>query len=283
MSRTRSLVATCVALSLAGVLAACSGSPASSPVAPSSSLAARPSNPGPNLRSPDHEFVELCKVYVGGTGPAVTFNITADIGDNGSIDDTFSTTLSGGQCQDIWVNGFAPDRIVVTEVVPTGSSPSFVISTRTGGVLATQPSVSGNVATALSGSNLGSLIVFTNTVTTPPPPAGVGGCTPGYWKQTQHFDSWTAPYTPNTLFSAVFENAFPGMTLLEVLSQGGGGLNALGRHTVAALLSSASSGVNYGMTPAQVIAAFNGVFPGGDYNTLHNTLAAANERGCPLN
>ena len=39
---------------------------------------------------------------------------------------------------------------------------------------------------------------------------------------------------------AGFDDAFPGMTLLEVLSQGGGGLNALGRHTVAALLNAAS-------------------------------------------
>ncbi len=63
---------------------------------------------------------------------------------------------------------------------------------------------------------------------------GGEGCTPGYWKQSQHFDSWTG-YSPSTQFSAVFENAFPGKTLLQVLEQGGGGLNALGRHTVAAL------------------------------------------------
>jgi hypothetical protein len=44
-------------------------------------------------------------------------------------------------------------------------------------------------------------------------------CTPGFWKQSQHFDSWTAPYDPTDLFSAYFEDAFPGETLRQVLSQ----------------------------------------------------------------
>jgi hypothetical protein len=113
-----------------------------------------------------------------------------------------------------------------------------------------------------------------------PPTAGSQGCTPGYWKQSQHFGNWTG-YSPNQQFSSVFENAFPGMTLLQVLSQGGGGLNALGRHTVAALLDAAST-IDYGLTPAQVIAQFNAVFPGGDYEGQKNLFQARNERDCPL-
>jgi hypothetical protein len=119
----------------------------------------------------------------------------------------------------------------------------------------------------------------------PEPPGGGEGCTPGYWKQCQHFDSWPAPYTPRTQFSAVFENAFPGKTLLQVLKQGGGGINALGRHTVAALLNGASSGVDYDLTAAEVISRFNAVFPGSvaDYESLKNFFEAFNEQGCPLN
>lgn len=111
------------------------------------------------------------------------------------------------------------------------------------------------------------------------------GCTPGYWKQPQHFDSWTTPYTPDTLFSAVFEDAFPGKTLLQVLRLRGGGLKALGRHTVAALLNAASTNVSYDLTPSEVIADFNGVFPGtkADYNALKDTFEDFNEQGCPLN
>ena len=119
----------------------------------------------------------------------------------------------------------------------------------------------------------------------PPPSGGGEGCTPGYWKQSQHFDSWTAPYTPNTLFSDVFENAFPGRTLLQVVKGGGGGLRALGRHTVAALLNSASPGVDYGPTSQDVIDMFNAVYPGTkkDYTTLKDIFQDLNESGCPLN
>ncbi len=113
---------------------------------------------------------------------------------------------------------------------------------------------------------------------------GSEGCTPGYWKQDQHFDSWTQPYDPGDLFtSAGFEDAFPGMTLLQVLEQGGGGLNALGRHTVAALLNVASGDVDYAYTSTStVINAFNAVFPGGDYEGLKDIFAGFNELGCPI-
>jgi hypothetical protein len=117
------------------------------------------------------------------------------------------------------------------------------------------------------------------------PPGGGEGCTPGYWKQEHHFDSWVG-YSPNQLFSSVFENAFPGMTLLQVLEQGGGGLKALGRHTVAALLNaSAGSGVDYKYTTAEVIQKFNNAYPatGAGYEILKNDFAQENERGCPLN
>jgi len=126
------------------------------------------------------------------------------------------------------------------------------------------------------------LVRVDTTPVLPPPPPGGEGCTPGYWKQSQHFDSWNG-YSPNQLFSSVFEDAFPGMTLLEVLGQGGGDLNALGRHAVAALLNTANGEVNFGMTTAGVINAFNGVFPGGDYEGQKNIFAALNERGCPVN
>ena len=113
---------------------------------------------------------------------------------------------------------------------------------------------------------------------------GGEGCTPGYWKQPHHFDSWS-DYSPDGLFSDVFEDAFSGYTLLEVLKQGGGGLDALGRHTVAALLNAASGDVDYGQSPAGVIDGFNAVFPGsrGDYNSLKYDFESANESGCPLN
>lgn len=111
------------------------------------------------------------------------------------------------------------------------------------------------------------------------------GCPLGYWKQEQHFDSWTAPYDPtNTFVSAGFENAFPGKSLRQVLNLGGGGLRGLGRHTVAALLSAAKPDVEYAYTPTQVISMFNAVYPGttAQYNALKEKFERQNEHGCPL-
>ena len=118
---------------------------------------------------------------------------------------------------------------------------------------------------------------------------GVGvaqGCTPSYWRQPHHFDSWPEPFTPDSPFLDVFgEDAFPGKTLRQVLRGGGGGLNALGRHTVAALLNAAAGEVSFGLTPSEVIALFNDVFPGAkdEYNELKDSFEALNEQGCPLN
>ncbi len=123
---------------------------------------------------------------------------------------------------------------------------------------------------------------------------GSEGCTPGYWKQSQHFDSWPSQYKPGDLFSATvgvhadattvtFEDAFPGKTLLQVLSQGGGGLTALGRHTVAALLNTASPDVDYAHTTTGfIVDEFNGVFPGGNYEGLKDIYEGFNSLGCPL-
>ena len=83
---------------------------------------------------------------------------------------------------------------------------------------------------------------------------GGEGCTPGYWKQSHHFDSWPAPYTPTMLFSDVFaDDPFPGKTLHDVLKQGGGHIKALGRHTVAALLNAGQGAVDYAFTTSEVI------------------------------
>jgi hypothetical protein len=136
-----------------------------------------------------------------------------------------------------------------------------------------------------SGKLPASLAWIVAALAVPLPEHGGEGCTPGYWKQAHHFDSWTSPYEPGMPFSDVFEDAFPAMTLLEVLKQGGGGLIALGRHTVAALLNAASPDVNYDMSVSEVIDAFNDVYPSSkdDYNAVKDMFEDFNELGCPLN
>ena len=120
---------------------------------------------------------------------------------------------------------------------------------------------------------------------TPPPGEGDEGCGPGFWKQAHQFDDWTSPYHPGDQFSEYFENAFPGMTLLQVLQQGGGGLNALGRQTVAALLNAASPDLDYQHNTGQVVSSFNSVFPDtkAQYEGVKDTFEAANNSQCRLN
>lgn len=115
----------------------------------------------------------------------------------------------------------------------------------------------------------------------PPPPPKPQYCSHGYWKQSQHFDNWVN-YSPNQLFSSVFDNAFPGKTLLQVLNQGGGGLNRLGRETVGALLNAGKLG-NFPYSQAQVISMFNATYPGSSnsYSTLTDKFEIP--ENCPLN
>lgn len=127
-------------------------------------------------------------------------------------------------------------------------------------------------------------------LTTPdctPPGDGTEGCTPGYWKQKQHFGNWVGynPIDPNasryeTVFGVDIFSGNP--TLLQALGTGGGGANRFGRHTTAALLNAASADVDYGFTVADVIAAVQAAVASGDLDSLSDKFEGMNERGCPL-
>jgi hypothetical protein len=116
------------------------------------------------------------------------------------------------------------------------------------------------------------------------PPTGGEGCTPGYWKQSHHFDSWV-DFDPDDSYSDVFgvSPSFGDKTLLQVLKQGGGGEKALGRHAVAALLNTANGGVSYAFTTAGVIDLVQQAYATNDFNGIKDQLEAENEQGCPLN
>ena len=117
---------------------------------------------------------------------------------------------------------------------------------------------------------------------------GGEGCTPGYWKQHHHFDSWVT-YTTGQSFDAIFGvDAQGDPTLLDAVKAGGGGFKALGRHAVAALLNAANPDVNYLFREADVIAMVQDAYQTGDAETTKDVLAEQNEQngatqGCPLN
>lgn len=124
----------------------------------------------------------------------------------------------------------------------------------------------------------------TSTPTSTPIP--FGGCTPGYWKQSQHFDSWLG-FLPNQSFEAVFGRDVPrNPTLLDALGMNGGGLSALMRHATASLLNASNPAVVVEPafdTTAEVIAAFQAAFDSGNYEPTKDLFAKSNERLCPLN
>ncbi len=70
------------------------------------------------------------------------------------------------------------------------------------------------------------------------------GCTPGYWKQRHHFDSWQEA-KPGQLFTTKFEIGTPtvdplnGLTMLQAL-QGGGGGDLVGARRILARAAAAA-------------------------------------------
>jgi hypothetical protein len=120
------------------------------------------------------------------------------------------------------------------------------------------------------------------TACPPPPPPGDEGCTPGYWKQSQHFDSWVG-YTQSQKYEAVFGVDVPGdPNLLQALQANGGGIFALERHSTAALLNASNPDVDYPLTESQVIAKVQAAVANGTIEQTKNELEKFNQLGCPI-
>jgi hypothetical protein len=123
----------------------------------------------------------------------------------------------------------------------------------------------------------------TPTTTSPPtttPPPKLEGCSPGFWKK--HLKAWSG-YSPTQTLGDVFTGLEPAVAsrkLLDALKKGGGGLNALMRHAVGALLNAAS--VDYPLTTGQIIDMVNAAIASHDKDTiesLKDTLDEFNNLG----
>ena len=112
---------------------------------------------------------------------------------------------------------------------------------------------------------------------------GTEGCTPGYWKQKHHFDSWSFYMTGDSFDSTFGVTSASDKDLLGALKTGGGGEKALGRHAVAALLNTARTDVDYSFDTNAVIDLVQDAYVTGDFEAAKNSLATENEKGCPLN
>lgn len=121
---------------------------------------------------------------------------------------------------------------------------------------------------------------------------GGEGCTPGFWKNNT--GAWPSTIDPDDDFCSWFDcpasfdlarpesGTLQDLTLLEALDLRGGGVNALARHAVAALLNAESS-VDFDLTVGEVQTAVNDALD--DPSTIEDVkddLEELNEQGCPL-
>jgi len=186
-------------------------------------------------------------------------------------------------------------NIVVTDdqgVVVTCPKTSLLSARNNGGVGESMICTGSGIAEAGQYGNVGKAEAFRDdgslsVMDTDPshyfgvePPSGGQGCTPGFWKQEQHFDSWVG-YSPSDSFDAVFGVSYGG-TLLEAADANGGGVNALARHAVAALLNSTNPDVDYLYSTDEVINMVQAAFASGDYEGTKDLFEYQNELGCPL-
>jgi hypothetical protein len=253
----------------------------------------------------DNTFAYVCVVSsVGGTyNYAITGAPFLGSGNPGPNITNAAPALAPGACANVANDGagagFAdPDNVTATQGIIPGTAQLDSVRIENArysqqGGTATLQGVdtipAGNPATGLIANERATRITFFYSEGQQ---GGGEGCTPGYWKQDQHFDSWVF-YTPGQTLESVFNMpdalGMDNTTLLQAL-QGGGGKGVQGaakilmRAATAALLN--SQGVNFGQTSAQVIASVNAALASNDRPTmiaLAADLDAQNNAGCPLN
>ncbi|MGE0816202.1 MAG: hypothetical protein AB7O28_16445 [Vicinamibacterales bacterium] len=272
-----------VAIVSAIALARCGQTPLNSPTSPTAAggSTAKVSGPigSPGDGDPTTEYLQICKTA--DSDLAGTFTVSSSAASGTFVP---TVTVQPGTCVIAVLIGGSGADYTVTETSSGLQSATFnTLDTSSGSPVYTSGAYT-NGSTLHVGGSIGHVLSFKN-VNEPPPP-GNQGCTPGYWRQAHHYDSWTG-YAPGDDFDATFGVNFftPNITLGTAVALGGGGVNALARHAVAALLSAASAGVNYPYSTADVIAIVQGTgaYAGLSVEARKNLLAAANELGCPLN
>jgi hypothetical protein len=117
------------------------------------------------------------------------------------------------------------------------------------------------------------------------------GCTPGYWKAPQHFDSWPAGHLPTDNLRAFFGGLAYNDTVINALNYGGGpGIDGakqiLFRAAVAARLNAFSDSIDYPISPGTLrtlVEAALATNDRADILELAADLDAMNNLSCPLN
>src|SRR5262249_4636774 len=115
------------------------------------------------------------------------------------------------------------------------------------------------------------------------------GCSQSFWKT--HLAAWPTTHQPSDTVGSLFAGLPPriaSLTLLQALRTDGGGLNALTRQGIAAVLNAAHPEVDYPIPETGVVDMVNTAVASGDASTIASatmTLATFNGLGargfCP--
>jgi hypothetical protein len=234
-------------------------------------------NPDVHLcENTDLEPGKVKVIKVGGTGE---FEVVVHLNWTGEEIDRFNVTVEDGECAVVHLNesGNFED---ITNVTVTETSPNFVSLEWSIILLRGDPTGEFHFGpqtdptfTAQVNQFKGAKATYLNEEDG----GGGEGCTPGFWRQSQHLQFWAATgLSPSDDFDTTFGVNFfsPDITLLEAVSLGGGGVNKVARHGTAALLNALHPDVDYAFTAAEVIAAVQAQDV--------DALVAANEAGCDL-
>jgi uncharacterized repeat protein (TIGR01451 family) len=224
-----------------------------------------------DLKVPCIDIVKTCDPQTASVGDLITYTIT--ISNCGTAEDGLdleNVTVSDSLLGDLSAS------FVDTLAIGASDTQTF---TRT--LEATDPNPLVNVATVNA-----TVVTLGNPVEDEDQcevgVAGEEGCTPGYWKSSP--GCWEC-YSPSTLFSDVFGVSIDGNpTLMQALGAKGGGVKALARHAVAAILNACDGDIAYPMSEAQIIAQVADAINAGDKDdieSLKNMLDMYNNYDCP--
>ena len=296
MLRTHSpSVRATVGLVLTALLAACSTDRIQSPSGVNGTPGGLASTIDPN--APTGEL-HVCKQG----GPAGYYTFTMSVTGGGNYNAGWGNTVTlyfdgtNPACRSMfapadfasWVGLTA--NVTFTEIVPSGMAVDRIEVyhqfANTGASLV-QTITGDNAATVTTGTDDIYWVQFFNKYA----PVGDKGCTPGYWKQSQHFDSWVG-WLPTakigTMFSASSNYSLNNYTLLQGLQFKGGPTLAaaaqiLLRASIAAELS--ANTVSYPLSAADIITQVNAALNSYDRETMLGLAArldSYNNLGCPL-
>lgn len=277
---------------LIAVLAAAAAAVAASAVAPaasaitftgtvgsctftSSSEGTKPSLVKENDANHDGVFSTSENVASGATYPyVVTYRVTIDPGTAGShciatFTDSLVPSLSGLVSANKPAGGVDCKDMVEALIVAPNTYTCYYDVTFTS-TDAAQGSMGNTATITLDLNRLGNNTTSNNSVVYFEA-LGAEGLTPGYWKQPQHLFAWQVYNTTDSFDSVFGVSVFPSsLTLLGALGQGGGGVNALGRQAVAALLNAANTSIDYPLFSSQIIQMVHDAIVSGNANTIQS-------------